>query len=57
MRGKASGRFSFGRMLFFVEAADMLVERYECMATSKTLAVSQGFFLKFAMELLNATSI
>ena len=30
-------------MLFFVEATDMLVERYECMATSKTLAVSQGF--------------
>lgn len=30
-------------MLFFVEAADMLVERYECMATPETLAVSQGF--------------
>ena len=30
-------------MLFFAEAADMLVERHECMATSKTLAVSQGF--------------
>ena len=30
-------------MLFLVETADMLVERYECMATPETLAVSQGF--------------
>ena len=41
--GKHPADFCSVSLLFFAEAADMLVERYECMATPETLAVSQGF--------------